>query len=125
MQSVMTRFTPGDGETFYFHAFKHYVPHFVQKSDRFHGLEIAVMTMEGFEHKNFTSKHAVQKRTNGKGNIAMQSMKILHLFFKCGYHNIEQELEKRIKSENKKNADITVTDADIDKLIEDHILVSV
>ena len=58
-QSVLTRLTKGDSETFYFHSFRWYIPRMRRKMYRLHGLGIAVMTMEGFEHKKNTSKHAV------------------------------------------------------------------
>ena len=32
MNSVMTHFERGDGETFYFHSFRHYVPHMMRKT---------------------------------------------------------------------------------------------
>ena len=67
MLSVLDCFERGDAETFYFHAFCHYVPQMIQKLYQAHGLGLRVMTMEGFKHKHFTSKHAVRNRTNGKG----------------------------------------------------------
>ena len=122
-QSVLTRFTRGDSETFYFHCFRWYVPRMMRKMYRLHGLGIAVMTMEGFEHKNFTSKHAIQRRTNGKGNVTKQSMKILHLFFKSGYHNVMRELQKRLTEENNDKDDSQRTnDVSVDKIIDDYLL---
>ena len=62
-----------------------------------HWLRIEVMTMEGFEYKNFTSKYVISTRTNGKGNIVLQSMRVLHLLFQTGYHNVEREIKRRKK----------------------------
>ena len=77
------------------------------------------MTMEGFEHKNFTSKHAVQTRTNGRGNVLKQSMRVLHLFFKSGYHNVIQELEQRVKAESP--SEIRLTTVNVEQLIDDYL----
>ena len=78
--TLLKRYKEGDAETFYFHSFCWYVPILMRRLYSLHSLGMAVMTMEGFEHKNFTSKHAVQCRTNGKGNISKQSLRVLHLF---------------------------------------------
>ena len=118
-QTVLTRFEDGDAETFYFHAFCWYVPVFMRKLYTLHGLGIAVMTMEGFEHKNFTSKHAVQCRTNGKGNILKQSLCVLHLFFKSGYHNVMKELQRRAKLEIPET--LSSKEFHLDALIESYL----
>ena len=118
-QTVLTRFEDRDAETFYFHAFCWYVPVFMRKLYTLHGLGIAVMTMEGFEHKNFTSKHAVQCRTNGKGNILKQSLRVLHLFFKSGYHNVMKELQRRAKLEIPET--LSSKEFHLDALIESYL----
>ena len=89
---------------------------------RLHGLGVAVMTMEGFEHTFFTSKHAIQRRTNGKGNVTKQSMKILHLFFKSGYHNVMRELKKRVQEENNKNESERTSDVSIENIIDNYLV---
>ena len=66
MNSIITRFEQGDGENFYFHSFCHYVPHMMQKIYQKHCLGLGVMTMEGFKHYNFTSKHTLCNWSNGK-----------------------------------------------------------
>ena len=93
--SVLTRFSTGDHETFYFHAVRFYIPKFMRELYSKHKVGIALMTLEGFEYKNFTSKHVVSTRTNGKGNVCMQSLRVLQLFFKTGYHNVLREIKVR------------------------------
>ena len=92
---------------------------------RKHKLGISVMTMEGFEYKNFSSKYAVSTRSNGKGNIVMQSMRVLHLLFKSGYHNVDKEIKCRKKNGTQTNdqvgtdkTDVTYGDTLVDQLIE-------
>ena len=83
------------------------------------------MTMEGFEYNNFSSKYVVSTRSNGKGNIVMQSMRVLHLLFRSGYHNVEckkKRPKKETSNENQNNTnsedDIIYGDALVDGLIE-------
>ena len=121
-KSVLTRFREGDAETFYFHAFRWYIPHFMKKMYALHKLGIAVMTMEGFKHKNFTSKHAIEHRTNGRGNVCKQSLKILHLFFKSGYHNVIRELKKRANEHAKKTNDGSLDAPQVEQLINDYLI---
>ena len=80
-ESFMTRRIRGDGESFYLHTMRWYIPKMLRKVYDLHKLGIAVFTMEGFEYKNQTSKRMVKTRTNGKGNITKQSMKAMHMFF--------------------------------------------
>ena len=68
-----------------------------------HCLEIGIMTMEGYEYKNFTSKYFVSNRSNGKGNIVMQSMRVLHLLFRSGYHNAERKIKRQKKETSNEN----------------------
>ena len=124
-RSVLTRHVTGDHETFYFHAFRYYVPKMMRLIYRKHKLGIGVMTMDGFEYKNFSSKYVVSTRSNGKGNIVMQSMRVLHLLFKSGYHNVDKEIKRRKKNETETNdqvgtdePDITCGDTLVDQLIE-------
>lgn len=117
--TVLTRHDEGDAETLYFHCFRFYIPYLMRKLYRLHRLGIACMTMEGFEHKNFTSKHAVQTRTNGRGNVLKQSMRVLHLFFKSGYHNVIRELEQRVKAESP--SEIRLTTVNVEQLIDDYL----
>ena len=102
MNSVMTRFERGYGENFYFYFFCHYMPPIIQKIYQKNCLGLGVMTIEGFEHKNFTSKHALYNWSYGKGNVTLQNMKVMHLFFQSSYHNVLREIKKRVKSEKKK-----------------------
>ena len=55
------------------------------------------MTMEGFQYKIFTSKYVISTRTNDKGNIVLQSMRILHFLFWTCHHNVEREIKHRKK----------------------------
>ena len=95
----MTRRVIRDGEFFYLHTMRLYVPKMLRKVYNLHNLGIAVFTMEGFEYKNQTSKRMVKTRTNGKGNITKQSMKAMHLLFSGMHHNVNKELRKRNREE--------------------------
>jgi hypothetical protein len=60
-------------------------------------LGIGIFTMEGFEYKNYTSKQVLNSRTNGwhQKNITKQSLRVLQLTYKCGYHNTQHEIKRR------------------------------
>ena len=98
-ESFMTRRIRGDGESFYLHTMRWYIPKMLRKVYDLHKLGIAVFTMEGFEYKNQTSKRMVKTRTNGKGNITKQSMKAMHMLFSGMNHNVKKELQKRHRDE--------------------------
>ena len=66
--------------------------------------EFCLMTIEGFEYKNLSSKYVVSTRSNGKGNIVMQSMRVLHLLFKSGYHNAERKIKRQKKETSTANS---------------------
>ena len=98
-KSFMTRRSIGDGESFYLHTMRWYIPKMMRQVYDSHSLGIAVFTMEGFEFKNQTSKRVVRLRTNGKGNIPKQSMKAMHMLFLGMHHNVQDELKKHACSE--------------------------
>ena len=98
-QSFMTRRSIGDGESFYLHTMRWYIPKMMRQVYESHSLGIAVFTMEGFEFKNQSSKRVVRMRTNGQGNITKQSMKGLHMLFLGMHHNVQGEFKKRAQSE--------------------------
>ena len=56
-----------------------------------------------------------------KSNETLQSMKVMHLFFQSGYHNVLREIEKRVKSEKKESNSTTNDQVDIQKM-NDYLL---
>ena len=112
----MTCTVRGDRETFHLHTLKNYIPHFLKLTYERHQVGVAIFSMEAFEYKNFTSKRVVLHRTNRKGNICMQSLRILQLYFKVSYHNVEEESKERERKKakiqnNQNNNDESLTDA--------------
>ena len=115
-KTFMTRTVRGDRETFYLHTIRNYIPHFLKLTYERHQVGVAIFSMEAFEYKNFTSKRVVLHRTNRKGNICMQSLRILQLYFKVSYHNVEEESKERERKKakiqnNQNNNDESLTDA--------------
>ena len=76
-----TNSTLGDGETFYSHVAKHYVPRMARWTLEHLGYGVWLWTMQGFEHRNKESKHVHAHKTNGKGNCCMQVLKGMHESF--------------------------------------------
>ena len=82
-----------------------------------HVLGIGVMEMEGFGHKN-----TVHSITNGKGNVALQSLKVMHLFFQNGYHNVIREVKQQVKT-GKYISNVTKScDVNVQELIDTYLL---
>ena len=80
--SFLTVDSVGDGETFYTHALRCYLPKIAQKLLDKYGVGLGVCTMQGFEHKNKQSKRMFRNKSNGKGNVCVQSIKSLCQLFK-------------------------------------------
>ena len=57
----MTKKVAGDGETFYLHAMSQYMPVLMKDTYDDHRLGLGIFTMEGFEYKNYSSKHAIRE----------------------------------------------------------------
>ena len=100
-KTFMTRRNKGDAETFYLHTLYNYIPKFLKLTYDRHRLGVAVFSMESFEYKNYTSKNVVLNRTNRKGNICQQSLRVLQLYYKVSYHNISNEMQTRNKRAHK------------------------
>ena len=94
-QSFMERDGDGKGETLYLHILKHYLPRHMRITYQRHKLGVAIFSMEGFEYKNYTSKHVIRNRNNGRGVQVKQSLKILQLLFIHTLHDVTKELKKR------------------------------
>ena len=77
-KSFMTKVDPGDTETFYIHALRHYILKHAQDTWSKYKLGVGIFTMEGFERRNSESKEAVRKHTNKKDNITVQSCNKLY-----------------------------------------------
>lgn len=93
--SFMERNGDGKGETLYLHILKHYLPGHMRITYQRHKLGVAIFSMEGFEYKNYTSKHIIRNRNNGRGVQVKQSLKILQLLFIHTLHDVTKELKKR------------------------------
>ena len=102
-RTFMTHTQRGDRETFYLHTLSNYVPHFMQVTYDRHILGVAIFSMEAFKYKNFTSKRIVLHRTNRRGNICKQSLRVLQLYFKVSTHNVEAEMKERERKRAKIN----------------------
>ena len=64
----------GEGELFYLHVLRHYMPKNMQTTYYRHHKGVAFFRMEGFEYKNYTSKHIMQSRNNGRRIQVNQSL---------------------------------------------------
>jgi len=80
--NFLTVETVGDAETFYTHSLRCYFPKIAQKLLDKYGVGLGACTMQGFEHKNKQSKRMFRNKSNGKGNICLQSIKALYQLFK-------------------------------------------
>ena len=76
--------------------------------------------MEGFQHTNFTSKHAVQFQTNEKRQYIETEPLRVPFIFKSGYHNVMKELEQRAKSEIPETVNSSHA-INLDSLIESYL----
>ena len=98
-QTFMTKTDKGDSETFYLHTLYKYVPYFMKLTYQRHRLGVAIFNMEPFEYKNFTSKRVVLHRTNRRGNICKQSLRLLQIYYRTSFHDVEAELKERKKKQ--------------------------
>ena len=87
----------GKGESFYLHVLRYYIPNHMRITYSRHRLGVAIFSMEAFEYKNYTSKHVVRTRNNGRGVQVRQSMKVLQLLFVHATFDVEKEKEKHNK----------------------------
>ena len=71
------------------------MPVFLERTHDAHKLGVGVFTMEGFEYKNYSSKHAIREHSNRKGNVCMQSLKYLTLQFITKKAEVNTEIIKR------------------------------
>ena len=78
---IFTNTVKGDGETFYCHIAKHWIPNMARWTLDNLGCGVGIWTMQGFEHRNKQSKFVYAHKTNGKGNCCLQVLKGLHNSF--------------------------------------------
>ena len=97
--TFITKLQKGDSETFYLHTLYRYIPWILEETYRKHRLGVGVFSMEPYEYKNYTSKRVVLHRTNRKGNIPLQILKLLQLYYSTSHHDVIEESKTR---ENKK-----------------------
>ena len=71
------------------------MPVFLKRTYEDHKLRVEVFTMEGFEYKNYSSKHAVCEHSNQKGNVCMQILKYMTLQFIFKKADVNKEIVKR------------------------------
>ena len=93
--SFLSHKVQGNEETFYIHALCMYIPKIMRETYDSHMLGVRVFTMEGFEYKNYSSKHAIRGHSNRKGNVCVQSLKYLTLQFINRKYEVLKELKKR------------------------------
>ena len=55
-KSFLTKNNMGDGENFYHHVLRYYIPHISKITFEKHHLGIGVFTMQGYERRNKESK---------------------------------------------------------------------
>ena len=102
--SFLSHKVQGDGEKFYIHALCMYIPNIMREIYDSHMLGVGVFTMEGFEYKNYSSKHAIREHSNRKGNVCVQSLKYPTLQFINRNYEVLKELKKRkFRSNNRTN----------------------
>ena len=83
-KDISNKDVTGDGETFYSHVLRCYLPKHARQTWEDHQLGLGIFNMQGFKRRNKESKNTLRRFTNGKGNIAMQNMKRLWFVY---YHN--------------------------------------
>lgn len=72
--TFLTQDKTGDGETFYTHALKCYIPTFVKVIWNCYKCGYGIFTMQGFEHRNKESKFLLVNFSNQKGNVAVNNV---------------------------------------------------
>ena len=64
----------GDQENLYSHVLRFYMPQFSKITFKWHGMEVSIFTMQGFEHRNKKIKFVLKNHINQKGNVAQQTI---------------------------------------------------
>ena len=83
MDTMFTDVDRSDGETFYYHCDKFYVPMIARMTLDQLICGIGAWIIQGFECRNKQSKHVYERKTNGKVNCCEQVLKGLHHMFVC------------------------------------------
>lgn len=81
VETFLTKYSPGDMESFYCHVLRFYMDDIVKDTWETHNLGVGIFTMQGFERRNKESKYTLQYRTNNKGNIMVQNLIRLCAYF--------------------------------------------
>eukprot|EP00957_Ditylum_brightwellii_P012814 968509-Ditylum_brightwellii.AAC.1 len=84
--SFLTKEKEGAGKIFYTHVLHRYMPQPVEKLFKKYNVGLGIATMQAFEHRNKQNKRIVVNKSNGRGNICMQTLKTLYQVFK---HRVE------------------------------------
>eukprot|EP00957_Ditylum_brightwellii_P175539 13364743-Ditylum_brightwellii.AAC.1 len=82
----LTKEKEGNGKIFYTHALCCYMPQLAEKLFKKYNVGLDIATMQAFEHRNKQSKRIVVNKSNGRGNIYMQTFKALYQVLK---HRVE------------------------------------
>ena len=80
-KSVLTDIVTGDGEVFYCHVAKWFIPLLVKETFEIFGCGVGIFKMQGFEHRIEQSKFACSNKTNVESNCFFQVVKGLHMKF--------------------------------------------
>ena len=78
----------GNGESFYCHALRFYMPSIIKMTFRKHHLGPGIFNMQGFERRNKESKNCLGTSCNHRGNILINNMN--NLFDIFYFENKEQ-----------------------------------
>ena len=115
MKSFLTDSSTGDGETFYVHNLRFYMPSIIDDTYKKHKLGPGIWSMEGFEYKNAQSKRAVYTHSNRKGNLPAQSLAHLYLIYTMG-----RQQQRKPKKNKKKTMEMlpTINENAVDAHVE-------
>ena len=89
-----TGIVQGHKETCYMHAMRYYFPPVIEGMYDKKLVGPGVLTMEGFEYKNFQTKQALRNHSNSRLNVCKQSLRYNTVMFKVGKHDTKAELKK-------------------------------
>lgn len=79
---VGTYLAGAQGESFYSHCLRYYMPGIARETYARHALGPGIFTMQGFERRNKESKNAMKQYSNNRGNVLIQNMKRLWDIYK-------------------------------------------
>ena len=108
----LTNKETGDGETFYFHVLRYYMPQIARETYSEFGCGVGIWSMQAFERRNAEGKTIHRSMTNSKNNWIEQVMgRLLDNFVWLRYKDMDK---KKYRKDKKRKIKESVSDADDD-----------